>query len=107
MRRNEKDAPQGHVAGISIKRNPGVIVLWTTLSYRVWRPPNGGALFDIGDPEHVEFYAEGRKATREEILASMESGLRDELMPRAMTEGSDAVAALQAMYAKAMELVPA
>jgi hypothetical protein len=96
----------GKVAGIAIKRNPGVTVLWTTLSYRVWRTPNGLPLFDIGDPEHIEFYAEGRKATREEILASMESGLRDELMPRAMTEGPDAVAALQAMYAKALQLVP-
>jgi hypothetical protein len=107
MRRNEKDAPQGHVAGIGIKRNPGVVALWTTLSYRVFRAPNGGALFEIGKSEHIEFYAEGRNATREEILASMESGLQDELMPRAVAEGSDAVAELQAMYDKALTLVPA
>jgi hypothetical protein len=107
MRRNEKDLPpDGTVAGIAIKRNPGVTVLWTTLQYRVWRPPGGGVLFDIGNPEHIEFYAEGRKATREEILASMESGLRDELMPRAKQEGTEAVTALLAMYDKAMTLVP-
>jgi hypothetical protein len=107
MRRNEKDLPpDGTVAGIGIKRNPGVTVLWTTLKYRVWRPPGGGVLFDIGDPEHIEFYAEGRRATREEILASMESGLRDELMPRAMMDGPEAVTALQAMYDKAIKLVP-
>ncbi|MBR0879672.1 hypothetical protein ACVMGC_001077 [Bradyrhizobium barranii subsp. barranii] len=74
-RRNEKDKPEGHVAGIGLKRNPGVTVLWTTLSYRVFRAPNGGALFTLGEPEHIEFYAEGRKATRQEILESMESGL--------------------------------
>jgi hypothetical protein len=107
MRRNEKDLPEdGHVAGIGLKRNPGVTALWTTLSYRVYRAPNGGALFSLGDPEHIEFYAEGRRATREEILASMESGL-PLLMEPAEAEGPEAVAELTAMYAKAMELVPA
>jgi hypothetical protein len=106
MRRNEKDLPEGGtVAGIGLKRNPGVTALWTTLSYRAWRPPGGGVLFDLGDPEHIEFYAEGRRATREEILASMESGL-PLLMEIAEAEGPEAVTALQAQYAKAMELLP-
>jgi hypothetical protein len=108
MRRNEKDLPEGGtVAGIGLKRNPGVTALWTTLTYRAWRPSrHAGPLFDLGDPEHIEFYAEGRKATREEILASMESGL-PLLMEPAEQEGPEAVAELQAMYAKALQLVPA
>ena len=106
MRRNEKDLPEGHVAGIGIRRNPGVTALWTTLSYKVWRAPNLGALFAIGDPEHVEYYAEGRRATREEILESMQSGLPG-LMEPAVTEGPEAVAELERQCAKALELLPA
>ena len=105
MRRNEKDVPQGHIAGVGLKRNPGVICLWTTRSYRVWRPPGGGVLFAIGDPETVEYFAEGRPATRAEVLASMESGL-PLLMEIAEEEGSDAVAALSKLYDKALKLIP-
>jgi hypothetical protein len=107
MKRNEKDKPEGHIAGIGLTRNPGVSCLWTTRSYKVHRAPNGGPLFRIGDPETIEYFAEGRTATREEIMASMESGL-PLLMKEAVREGADAVAALTGMYAKAVrELVPA
>jgi hypothetical protein len=102
MRRNEKDLPEdGHIAGIGIKRNPGVTLLWTTLKYRVWRAPNGGALFELGDPEHVEYFAEGRKATREEIIESMESGL-PLLMEEAEQEGAEAIAELMRCYGRAV-----
>jgi hypothetical protein len=107
MRRNVKDGgPGGHVAGIGIMRNPGVVALWTTLNYKAFRAPNGGTLFHIGEPEHIEYYAEGRKATREEILESMESGL-PLLMKVAVEEGPDAVKELQKMYKTATGLVPA
>ena len=107
MRRHEKDLPEErHVAGVGLMRNPGVTCLWTTKSYRVVRAPNGGALFQLGDPEKVEYFAEGRVATRDEILASMESGL-PLLMEVAKDEGDDAVAALNKMYDRALQLVPA
>jgi hypothetical protein len=107
MRRNERHMPEeGTIAGIGIMRNPGVTALWTTLTYKAWRPSTGGVLFEIGDPEHVEFYAEGRRATRAEILASMESGL-PLLMEVAEQDGPDAVEALKAQYAKALQLLPA
>lgn len=107
MRRNEKDKPEGHVAGVGLKRNPGVVALWTTRDYKVYRAPNGGALFRIGEPESIEYYAEGRKAKRAEILASMESGL-PLLMEIAEKEGSDAVEELQRRYDDAVQrLVPA
>jgi hypothetical protein len=107
MRRNEKDLPEERfVAGQAILRNPGVICLWTTKSYKVWRPRGGGALFEIGDPEQVEYFAEGRKATREEIIYSMETGL-PLLMKVAQDEGPDAVTELQRMYGKALDRLPA
>lgn len=61
-------------AGVMIKRNPGVAMLWITKSYRPFRVDNG-ALFRIGEPELVEFYAHGRKATREEIERSVSTGI--------------------------------
>lgn len=64
-------------AGNMIERNPGVMLLWTTRSYEVFRAPRGvdGYLIRIGDPVHISFWAEGRTATRAEIDASVESGL--------------------------------
>jgi protein-disulfide isomerase-like protein with CxxC motif len=107
MRRNEKDMPleKGEVAGIMIKRNPGVALLWTTRSYKIMKTPTG-PLFRIGDPEQIEFYAEGRQATREEIMTSIESGMPI-LRDMAKEDGPEAEKQLQQQYHDAMELVPA
>lgn len=105
MRRNEKGMPQGgHIAGIGIMDNPGLTVLWTTLSYRTFRPGNGGVLFEIGDPEHIEFYTEGRKATQKEVLAVLEERI-PKLVSEATKEGPEAVAQLTMMYGEAIRLV--
>jgi hypothetical protein len=77
MRRNEKDMPENRtVAGIMIKRNPGVAMLWTTMAseFRIMRDKTG-VLFNIGVPIEARFFYEGRRATREEILGSIHSGL--------------------------------
>jgi hypothetical protein len=112
MRRNETDAPwdqvaeNKRVAGIMIKRNPGVTLLWATEKYTVFRTPGGpGVLFRMGNPESVEFYAEGRKATRKEIMHSIESGL-PELHKLAIAEGPESVAALEKQVVEAIKLVP-
>ncbi|MEH2565366.1 hypothetical protein [Bradyrhizobium sp. AZCC 2289] len=65
----------------------------------------GGALFNVGDPERVEFFAEGRPATHDEIVASISSGMPT-LREMAERDGPDAVAELGRMYDKAMELMP-
>ena len=111
MRRNEKDMPEGHsVAGIAIKRNPGVVVLWTTRNYRRRRDPNGmGLLFDLELlPERVEFFAEGRSATRKEIMESMNTGMP---ILRGMADQdrhpADAHAELDLRWDRAIKLVPA
>ena len=76
MRRNEKDIPEDtrEPAGIMLKRNPGVTLVWVTRHYKPFKA-EGGVLFRLGDPGRVEFYAEGRKATRSEIMASIDSGM--------------------------------
>jgi hypothetical protein len=100
MRRNDKDMPFGHIAGISIDRNPGVIVLWTTLDYRLFR--SGGYLFKVGDPEHVECYAQGRAATKEELAHSIVTGYPT-LEAMAKREGPEAEDELLAHYARAIK----
>jgi hypothetical protein len=111
MRRNEKNMPEGHcVAGIAIKRNPGVVVLWTTRGYRREKDPDGmGLLFKLnGAPEHIEFYAEGRTATHDEIMESMNTGMPilREIADRDR-DPADAHTDLDQRWDKAMQLVPA
>jgi hypothetical protein len=69
------DQVRGNVAGISLSRNPGVVMLWHTRTYDVFPDGKGGRLLHMGEPERVEWYAEGRAATRAEVMASIESGL--------------------------------
>jgi hypothetical protein len=106
MRRNDKDLPPDTKwSETGIKRNPGVVCLWTTLSYKTYRGPGGDALFSLGDPIKTEWWCEGRQATRQEILASMESGL-PLLHKLAEDESPAAVDQLMKMYGVALQLVP-
>ena len=76
MRRQQHNLPTNPwVSGELIKRNPGAICLWTVEKYRTWRPAPGELLFDIGEPHSVEWWSQGRTATRAEVDASIESGL--------------------------------
>ena len=62
-------------AGIHLKRNPGVVLIWTTRAplHRFKVP--GGMLFRMGPAESMEWYAEGRPAERQEVDDSIASGL--------------------------------
>jgi hypothetical protein len=104
MRRNEKDLPEGEFVGMAIKRNPGVTLLWTTMEYRVFRA-KGGVLFDVCNPTEVRFMAEGRKATRTEIMESINSGLPI-LIEMAEKEGPSAMKDLNDKINVAITLVP-
>jgi hypothetical protein len=105
MRRIEHGLPEGHTqAGIGIKRNPGVICLWTVRAYKVWK--SGGVLFDIGEPDSVEWWARGRAATREEVEASITSGMPI-LQKMADEEGPGAQAELTRLYRRALPHLPA
>lgn len=72
-------------AGFMIARNPGVTMLWRTREYEVFPALNSGYLIQMGRPESVEWYREGRTATRDEVLESVESGLPN-LTAIAMTQ---------------------
>lgn len=107
MRRREAGLPTEHFSagGVGIKRNPGVALVWITGGFRLVFPPNG-MLFEVGEPREVRWYAEGRPATRAEVLASIESG-KPELESVARAQSPEAVRHLEKLTARAMELVPA
>jgi hypothetical protein len=62
-------------AGIAITRNPGVTMLWFTREYEIFNDGTGKPLIVMGRPAGVEWYREGRIATRAEVLESIEEGI--------------------------------
>lgn len=106
MRRRETDLPEGHSAGVMIKRNPGVILLWVSRDWQPWNAGNG-VLIDIGEPVEVSWWREGRAATRAEVLESIESGLPlIQGMAEKDPDPAAALAELAQRKAQAMALVP-
>lgn len=110
--RREKANPLDNpgAPGVMILRNPGVVALWTVKKYQLHsvRGVTGardGILFHFDDPVRpVEWFAEGRTATRPEILASIDSGY-PLLLDMATKEGG--IAELEGQRAKALSLLPA
>lgn len=76
MVRNSNDLPPEHreAPGTMIRRNPGSTALWTTRQGKAV-PVYHGHLFEIGEPIRVEWFAQGRAATRLEVLESIQSGI--------------------------------
>ena len=106
MRRNEKDLPAeaADPAGVMIKRNPGVALVWVTTAFKVVEAGEG-LLFDVGEPASVHWYAEGREATRDEVVTSIRSGL-PLLEDAAIAEGPAAAYELRSRLEAVTELLP-
>jgi hypothetical protein len=106
MRRNEKDMLDGVAdpAGVGLKRNPGCALVWTTREFKLFNDGRGGTLFKLGDPSETLWFAEGREATRAEVMESIESG---KPLLRAEDEGPEAIKELERLTAVAMRYVPA
>lgn len=92
------------VAGIMIARNPGAIALWES-AYRPFDAGNGW-LIRLSEPTRVDWWAQGRLATRPEIEAALEAGY-PELLSRAEGDGPDAVAELKSYMVRATRFLPA
>jgi hypothetical protein len=103
-RRDERNLPLDAdvTPGIALKRNPGVTLVWVC---RRWQMHPDG-LFSLGEPSGVEWYARGRRATRAEVQASVDTGL-PQLRELAELDGPVAVAELEAMHALCVGLYPA
>jgi hypothetical protein len=105
QKRDTKDLPQDRViAGNPIDRNPGAVCLYQTSKAKPFKAGDG-VLFQLGDPIRIDWWAEGRKATRAEIEHSIETGL-PLLMAEARKDGPEAIRALAQMYEAALKLLP-
>lgn len=87
-KRRDSNLPEGIIdsPGECLKRNPGAVCLWTTLSFTAHRV-GAQFLFTLGAAEQTEWYAEGRPATRAEVDESISSGLH---LLRGPAEAEDA-----------------
>lgn len=94
----------GEAAGIAIMRNPGVTALIEPIKF--WIEQAGGVLFRFQrQVRSVEWWTEGRPATRAEVLASIESGL-PAVMDMAEKDGPDAVFELSLLVEYAQRFLP-
>lgn len=71
MRRTPTDSETVPPPGIMIERNPGVALIWVTRSFKVMP----SRLISVGPPVRVEVWSEGRRATPEEVIESIRTGL--------------------------------
>ncbi len=105
MERREGGLPEGHdCAGIMIARNPGVTILWHTKRHYLVGDGAGGVLLRVGDPFALSCWAEGRKATVEEVRHSFDTGV-PALQKIAEDQGEHAVAALGKVLAEGRRLL--
>lgn len=109
MQRRENGVEDAIVpAGVSIRRNPGVALVWVSRTWRTFPDGTGGVLIDVSQPESVHWFAEGRPATRAEVLASIDSGLP---ILREMCDQDDeperSRAVLDRQHQAALALIPA
>lgn len=93
------------VAGIMIPRNPGVAVLWTTHTYTMEAESDGILFRLLAEPSGVAWFAEGREATRAEVLASLESGLP--LLEDLARGANEPVSEVHDLYQAALRFLPA
>lgn len=96
-------AMRDQAAGCAITRNPGVAMLWITRQFEVFNAGNG-YLLTMGEPESVEWYAYGRKASRAEVLQSIESGLPS--LEALASQQKGAIDALKQYTARFQKWVP-
>ena len=108
MKRREDDfmrqtAEENPPAGVMLERNPGVTLLWTTLSYKPIPDHNKKVLFSIGEPQSTSWWREGRAATRAEIMESIETGLP---LLKEQCDCDEAFVALEKARLTTMKLLP-
>jgi len=106
-KRNEKglgELEAQEPAGVMLKHNPGVALVWITKKHRNLRFKKG-ILFDVGNPVEVLWYCKGRPAKRVEVLESIEKGYPI-LQQSAEKDGPKALEELVKRRAIAEKLIP-
>jgi hypothetical protein len=106
-RANLPEDIKGHM--YALPGNPGAVCIWITLDYKLYQVPGGSKsdwLIRIGEPIEVLWYAEGKPATRQQILDSFDRRL-GALQESARSESPEAEKALADQVDKTMQLLPA
>lgn len=105
--RREANIPEGvsEPPGTLNPRNPGVVALWTTRNFKIIKMPGGQRLIGLSNPISVYWFAQGREATRDEVLESIQDGL-PVLYEAAHAESQDAVLLLENQYARMQVFLP-
>ncbi|MBZ5619885.1 MAG: hypothetical protein LAQ69_14350 [Acidobacteriia bacterium] len=75
VRREDETTQACENAGIPIKRNPGVSLLWTARSFSIFNDGAGKPVIQLHDPESLEWWCEGKPATRAEVEHSVDTGI--------------------------------
>lgn len=99
-----EDEPR-QAAGTMIERNPGCVCLYETREAKAFAVDKNW-LIRLGKPDRVDWWAEGRQATRAEITASIDSGF-PLLLGEAMKQGQESVDDLTRLTFEALKLAPA
>jgi hypothetical protein len=115
VRREDEAISHAKLAGeASLARNPGVAAVWITTHYEVFKAGKAsgtGWLITMGTPEQVLWFAEGRGATRAEVIKSLDSGMPalEEACAKENTasERADALTFLRASRVQMEALLPA
>jgi hypothetical protein len=107
QKRNAKGLDEEASApGTMLARNPGCVCLYETKEAKAFNDGKGGWLIRLGEPTRVDWWAEGRQATRAEIVASIDSGY-PLLEKEAWKDGPGAIDDLARQAAVALKLLPA
>ncbi len=106
-KRRENNLPenQQEPAGEALWHNPGASAVYTCQSYRV-RNVGNGVLFSLNPPtQPVQWFTEGRPATRAEVEAAQQIGL-PKIMAMAVEDGPKDVALLNKMIEASKKHLP-
>jgi hypothetical protein len=91
-------------------RNPGVVGLWTTKTFKMIPASEGRKLIVVSDPVAVDWYAQGKLATRAQVKESLDDGLHLVYLPIAKNPlriaRIDELVEFENSYAKAQRYLP-
>jgi hypothetical protein len=97
-KRRDSNLPEGTTdsPGMALDRNPGVGCEWMSRTYKTFDAGNGW-MITVGEPQRIRWWAQGREATKEEILYSLDTGM-PALRSIAEEEGGRAPLELDYLY---------
>jgi hypothetical protein len=106
MVRREDNLPDGiHVQEGHVEHNPTVALVYHTRKFKVFNTKTG-PLVEMDEPYDVEWYYQGRRATRDEVLGALVKGIA-QLRDEALTHGPEAVTEMEKQIAYVLDnLVP-